>query len=124
MIDYGLNEIHITPASNMRECRELAFDFWGRDCLYLKRGYALGLDRYTNKVDAAHVFGRGSHPILKLVPLNIILLNHQVHLLIDGYKNPQTGENVDRQYHENLLRLLIGSNMYDYLLEIEQQLRK
>lgn len=121
---YRLNEIHITPASNMSECRELAFEYWGWDCLYLKKGYALGLERYTNKIDAAHVFGRGSHPILRLVPLNIIPLNHQVHLLIDRYKNPQTGENVDRQYRENLLRLLIGSDIYDYLLEIERQLKK
>lgn len=70
-----------------------------------------------NYVDPAHVFPRSGYPHMKYDPDNVVLLSRLFHSRLDEYKDPLTGEHLDKESHEWWWKTIIGEKWYNKLLK-------
>lgn len=110
-----------TKAKNWSTCKKIAFGYWGRECLFCKLYPGF---HGSDIIDPAHIFARGSHKHLSLVPLNVIPLDRYCHSLIDQNIHPITKEFMPKQTKHNLFLLMIGMNNFNKLIELDYTLKK
>jgi hypothetical protein len=113
---------------------QLRQDCWARDgeCQYVKlleefdTGALKTLQEKAGplleKVDVAHVFGKGSHPWMRHDPLNVVLLNRYSHSMIDQGCHPLTGEAITPELKKLFWTMLFdlqgdGQERWNYLEE-------
>lgn len=70
-----------------------------------------------DKLDPAHVFGKGSYPHMKYDTDNIVLLSRLFHSRLDHFYNPVTGKAISREEQINWWKRIIGNDLYNILLK-------
>lgn len=73
-----------------------------------------------DKVDPAHIFGKGAYPHMKYDPDNIILLSRLLHSRIDHYTDPITDKTITKKEHIDWWIRIVGKQRYDRLLKKSQ----
>ena len=68
-------------------------------------------------IDAAHVFGKGSHPWMRFLPDNIVCLNRFSHLSLDTGRSPLNGKLISKEEHDRWWERIVGKEIYTKLLE-------
>jgi hypothetical protein len=109
----------LIPARNWKECKLMAFDFYGENCLFGKLFPGVCLQTYT--IDPAHIFGKGAHVHMKWIPLNVVPLNRWAHSMIDQYKHPATGCKITKDERVKLWKDIVGKKIYRILENINKQ---
>lgn len=69
------------------------------------------------QIDVAHVFSRGSYPHLKYDKDNLVPLNRFSHSMLDQFRDPITGAQIDKYEHEIWWKIILGSEKYLALKE-------
>jgi len=111
------------PAKTWIQCKRLSFKHWGGECLYSRKYIYIVKPHWSgllSKIDPAHVFGRGSSPHMAFIPANVIPLCRYIHSLIDQNIDPQTGKPMTEGQREEILRSLVGDEVYNRLEEIKR----
>jgi len=73
-----------------------------------------------NKLDVAHVFGKGAYPKLRYVIDNVVLLNRVSHNWLDQQKSPINGKAITLEAKLEWWRRIIGKKNYDRLREMAE----
>lgn len=71
-----------------------------------------------NTIDAAHVFGKNSHPWMRYLADNIVCLNRFSHLSLDTYRSPLNGKVISKEEHDNWWKRIVGEEIYAKLEEL------
>lgn len=79
---------------------------------------------WIRQLDAAHVFGKGSHPWMRYRLSNVILLNRYSHSMLDTGHDPVSGALLSGEYIRLWWRILVGEPEYESLEEDANNRRK
>ena len=72
-------------------------------------------------IDAAHVFGKGSHPWMRFLPDNIVCLNRFSHLSLDTGRSPLSGKLISKEEHDRWWERIVGEETYAELVELSHR---
>jgi hypothetical protein len=97
--------------------------FW--KSLNFKEYYLMKQKGIENDViDCAHLFGKGSHPHMKYLVENIILLPRSIHTLIDQNIHPITLEFLNQEERNDWWIKIIGIERWNQLLDFDRNYKK
>jgi len=74
-----------------------------------------------NKLDVAHVFGKGAYPKMRYIVDNVVLLNRVSHGWIDQQKSPINGKPISAEEKIKWWQRIVGKKKYSALLEISRE---
>lgn len=122
------NQKEILVDESYSMIREEVLNEKGNECMllallkYLKKYNDIQLLKNNSnglhkQIDVAHVFSRGSCPHLKYDKDNLVPLNRFSHSMLDQFRDPITGEQIDKYEHEIWWKIILGSEKYLVLKE-------
>ena len=68
-------------------------------------------------IDAAHVFGKNSHPWMRYDLDNVVCLNRFSHISLDTHRSPLNGKMISVEEHEYWWKRIVGETVWLDLLE-------